>query len=199
MIIIVNLRQKISYFDSISAVTRKPAKVTKGLRKHVKGVLDRTSSRSVQEVLREDRRRDYRNVERRKMIHKLTCQRNNSLLHSLLAAKEIIEEYGKNKAFEERASERRHKIKQFNSFPGAPNQPRRHSFIEEIQNACLVLSPSMVDNIKLEQTKERCRRIKNEIASKRRPSLLEEIEVAKSVIMKNPHKYALNSGLVEEV
>ena len=195
----VNLHQQISYFDSILAVAREPAKLTKGLRKQVKSILEWTSSRPVQEVLRDDRRRDYRNAEKRKIIHKLTSQRRYSLLDSLLAAKEIIDEYGKNKAFEERASERRHKIKQFNSIPGAPNKTRRKSFIEDIQNACSVLSPGMVDDIKLEQAKEKCRRIKNEIASKRRPSLLDEIEVAKSVIMKNPYKYVLSPRLVEEV
>ena len=38
----------------------------------------------------------------------------------------------------------------------------------------------MVSDIKLEQTKRKCRWIKNEIANKLRPSLLDEIEVAKS-------------------
>ena len=57
----------------------------------------------------------------------------------------------------------------------------------------------MVGDIKLEQTKRKCRWIKNEIANKLRPSLLNEIEVAKSIIMKNPYKYVLSPRLVEEV
>ena len=131
----------------------------------------------------------------------LTSQRGDSLVNSLLTAKAIIDGHAKNKEFEEKAYERRHKIKQFNSIPGAPldSSKRRTSFKEEIQNACSVITPHWADDIKLEQSKEKCRRIKDEIAGKRRPSLLDEIQVAKSVIMESPKKYALRPALVEEV
>ena len=52
---------------------------------------------------------------------------------------------------------------------------------------------------KARANKEKCRWIKNEIVNKLRPSLLDEIEVAKSIIIKYPYKYVLSPRLVEEV
>ena len=157
----------------------------------VESILDYTGGRSLIEVLSDDRKRDCRNAERRFIIKQQTSAKRNSLADSLMIAKTVIDDHARNKKFEEKASERRHKIKQRNK--------RRMSFLEEIQNACTVIRTKWEDDGRLEQSKTKRRKIKREIAGKRRPSLLDEIQVAKAVIMESPKKYVLRPGLIEEV
>ena len=150
-----------------------------------KGTPNQSSSKSRDEIIAEDKKRDSRNAERRKIIKKQTSEKRNSLADSLMIAKTFIDEHAKNKEYEEKASERRQKIKQHSSFPGTPSaqNKRRKSFAEEIQSACSVITPRWNDIEKKEESKEKCRQIKNQIADKRKPSLLDEIEVAKKVIL----------------
>ena len=138
-------------------------------------------------IIAEDRRRDPRNAERRKIIKRKTSDRRSSLIKSILAAKSVIDGYAKNKNFEDIASERRQKIKMGSSYleHEATRNGRRKSFSEEVQSACSVIRPSWFDKEKMERAKENLRIVKSQISGKRRPSLLDEIQVAKEVILKS--------------
>ena len=164
-------------------------------------ILNYTGGRPLNEVLYDDRQRDLRNAERRQVIKQQTSQKRNSLVDSLMVAKAIIDDHAMNKENEEKALERRQKIKQNSEFlSGRLGQKKRLlSLIEEVQNACCVITPNWQDNERQEQSKAKRRKIKHEISGKRRPSLQDEIQVAKSVIMENPKKYVLQPHLVEEV
>ena len=149
------------------------------------------SRRSRDEIAADDKKRDSRNVERRKVIKRRTSEKRGSLVDSLLIAKNVIDGHTQNKEYEEKATERRQKIKQRNSDPGPRvNDKRRKSFAEEVQSACSVIKPNWDDDEKLEQTKEKCREIKHQISAKHRPSLLDEIEVAREVIGSSERKYS---------
>ena len=162
-----------------------------------------SEKRSPDKVVAEDKRRDSRNAERRKIIKRKTSETRESLVANLLVAKAIIDGYAKNKEFEEKASQRRQKIKKFNSFSGTPTgrSERRKSFAEQVQSACSVITPGWNDNEKMEQSKEKCRKIKRKLAEKRGSSLLDEIQVAKDEIVGHEKKYsyALPSAAVTEV
>ena len=164
-------------------------------------ILDYTGGRPRYQVLYEDRQRDLRNAERRQVIKQQSAQKRNSLVDSLMVAKAIIDDHARNKEYEEKALERRQKIKQNSEFSSGRlgQKKRRLSFAEEVQNACGVITPNWQDNERQEQSKAKRRKIKHEISGKRRPSLLDEIQVAKSVIMESPKKYVLHPRLVEEV
>lgn len=165
-------------------------------------ILDHSGGRSLNDVLYEDKKRDFRNVEVRKVIKQQTSAKRNSLVDSLMIAKSVIDAQAKSKEHEGKASERRRKIRRNSACPGGligNKHWRRKSFVEEVQNACSVIIPNRDGDEKMEESKAKRRTIKNQIAGKRRPSLLDEIQVAKSVIMESPKKYVLRPGLVEEV
>ena len=158
---------------------------------------------SPDKIIAEDKRRDSRNVERRKIIKRQTLKKRNSLVDSLLIAKAIIEGHAKNKQFEKKASERRRVIKNCCSALGSvPDQNKRQvSFADELVTACSVVMPKWDHKQSVEKSKEKCRAIKDRFTSgKRRPSLLEEIGVAKEVIVDSEReKQMLPPEIVEKV
>lgn len=174
-----------------------------GVAQSSKTTPDQSSRRPPDKVIAEDRKRDFRNAERRKVIKRKTSEKRGSLVDSLLTAKEVIDGDTKDREFEEKASERRRKIQQRSSYPGAPgdDNKRRKSFADQVQSACSVIKPNWDDDEKLEQSKETCRKIKNQIAGKRRPSLLDQIQVAKEVIedREKKYSYALATNAIKEV
>ena len=155
--------------------------------------------RSTIEVLIDDWLRDPRDVERRKIIKRQSFEKRHSLADSLLIAKSVIDGHAKNKKFEKKASERRRVIKSCGSAL-TQSGGRRTSFADEIQTARSVIVPAWDYKESLERSKEKCRTIKDTFAGKRRPSLLEEIGVAKNVIVDSEkRKYELPPAVVEEV
>ena len=158
------------------------------------GILDYTGVRPLQDVLADDRKRDWRNAERRKIVKQQTSQRRDSLIESLLIAREIIASQTRNKENEQKASDRRHKINKYNSFlaENLGQNKRRLSFADEVNNACLMIAPDFVSNDVADKAKETRRKIKKEISNKRRPSFLDEIQVAQSAINRYSNKLAHN-------
>lgn len=136
-------------------------------------------------IIAEDKMRDSRNAERRKIIQKQTSEKRESLVANLLVAKAVIDDCAKNKEFEKKASERRRKIKESSSLAATTSgqRKRRKSFVEEVQSACSAIKPNWDENEKMEQSKDNRRRIKNRMDKSRRSSLLDEIQVAKDVIV----------------
>ena len=136
-------------------------------------------------IIAEDKMRDNRNAERRKIIQRQTSEKRESLVANLLVAKAVIDDCAKNKEFEKKASERRRKIKESSSLPATTSgqRKRRKSFVEEEQSACSAITPNWDENEKMEQSKDNRRRIKNRMDKSRRSSLLDEIQVAKDVIV----------------
>ena len=156
-----------------------------------KDTSNQKSRRPRDEIVVDDKKRDSRNLERRKVIKRRTSEKRGSLVDSLLIAKNVIDSHTQNKEYEDKAAERRQQIKQRNSDPGPQaNDRRRTSFAEEVQSARSVIKPNWDDDEKLEQTKEKCREIKHQISAKHRPSLLDEIEVAREVIRASEKKYS---------
>lgn len=145
------------------------------LRKGISG--DRKSPNKVASELK---KRDPRNAERRKIIRRQTFEKRGSLVDSLMTAKDVIDDHAKNKEFEEKALERRQKIKQNSADLG---NNRRMSFAEEVQSACTVIKRDWIDKEKMEKSKEKRQKIRQRISSKKRPSLLDQIEVAKDLIV----------------
>ena len=157
--------------------------------------MDYVGGRPLQQVLADDRKRDWRNAERRHIIKEQTSQRRGSLIESLLIAKDIMNSHARNKEYEQKASERRHKIKQYNNFlEGALGKnDRRLSFADEVNNAYFMIAPKSVSSVSEEKPKKTRRKIRKEIASKRRPSFLDQIQVAQSAIM--DQNYRTNEGV----
>ena len=153
------------------------------------------------EVISDDKKRDSRNVERRKIIRQQTSQRRDTLTDSLAIAKLIIEGHSKNKDFEKKASERRRVIKHctspLRSLTG--EKQRSMSFFQELQTGCSVILPSADHQKSVEKSKARRRTIKDHSAGKRRPSLTEEIADAKKVIVDSERKYEISPAQVKEV
>ena len=151
-------------------------------------ILDYIGSRPLQDVLAEDRKRDWRNAERRQIIKQQTSQRRNSLIDSLSIAKEIIDSQARNKEYEQKASERRHKIHKYNSFlvETLGQNKRRLSFLDEVNNACLMIAPNFVGTDSVDKAKETRRKIRNEVSGSRRTSFLDQIQVAQSAIQGYP-------------
>ena len=161
---------------------------------------ENVTTEEVAEEANDDKMRDSRNWERRKIIRRQTSQRRHSLADSIMIAKSVIDGHAKNKQFEKRASERRRVIKCCRSAPGSVSGERRMSFADELQTACSVIVPRWDYKQSLERSKGKCRTIKEQFSGKRRPSLLEEIGVAKDVIVDSERrKYALPPAVVEEV
>ena len=151
-------------------------------------------------ILADDWQRDPRNAERRKVIKRETNQRRESLADSLLIAKGIIDGHAKNKQYEKKAKERRRVIKTRCSAPGSNRNQRRLSFLEELQTAQEVVAPKWDYKQSVERSKNKCRAIKKQFAGKRRPSLQEEIGVARDVIVDSERrKRSLPTEVVQEV
>ena len=161
------------------------------------------NQRSPDEIIAEDRRRDPRNAERRKIIKRQTSERRDSLVDSLWTAKNIIDGHSKNRHFETKASERRRVIKHCcGTEPDSVPNGRRMSFADELVIARLVVTPEWDYKQSVERSKEKCRAVKEQFAStgKRRPSLQEEIGVAKELIVdKEREKRSLPPEIVAEV
>ncbi|XP_015778423.1 PREDICTED: uncharacterized protein LOC107356321 [Acropora digitifera] len=160
------------------------------------GILDYLGGRQAQEVVADDRKRDWRNAERRHIIKEQTSQRRGSLIDSLLIAKDILSSQTRNKEYERKASERRHKIQQYNNFLDGElsKNNRRLSFADEVNNACFMIAPRSVSNASEEKPKKTRRKIRKEISTKRRPSFLDQIQVAQSAIM--DQNYRANEGMI---
>lgn len=159
------------------------------LRKGISGERDR---KSPNKVASEVKKRDPRNAERRKIIRKQTFEKRGSLVDSLMTAKNVIDDHAKNKEFEEKALERRQKIKEYSADLGlqAIGNNRRMSFAEEVQSACTVINRDWIDKEKMEKSKEKRQKIRQRISSKKRPSLLDQIEVAKDLIVPSDKMYS---------
>ena len=162
---------------------------------------NRDHRKTKDDVIYEDRKRDSRNVERRKIIKQQTSQRRGSLSDSILIAKLLIDGHSKNKQFEKKASERRRVIKQSTSAAGSPTGQRQRSmsFFEELQTGRSVILPSADHQKSVERSKDRCRAIRDRSSGKRRRSLAEEIGDAKKVIVDSERKYEISPAEVEEV
>lgn len=162
-----------------------------------------SSQRSPDEIIAEDRRRDPRNAERRKIIKRQTSERRDSLFDSLWIAKNFIDGHSKNRQFEKKASERRRVIKRCCcTDPVSGPNGRRMSFADELVTACLVIIPKWDYKQSVERSKEKRRAVKEQFAStgKRRPSLQEQIGVAKELIVdKEREKRSLPPEIVAEV
>ena len=162
---------------------------------------NRNKKKTKDDVISDDRKRDSRNVERRKIIKQQTSQRRASLADSIAIAKSVIDGHSKNEQFEKKASERRRVIKHCTSASGSSTgeKQRSMSFSQELQTGCSVILPSADHKKSLERSKDRCRTIKNQSTGKRRRSLAEEIGVAKKVIVDSERKYEIPPAVVEEV
>ena len=149
------------------------------------GILDYIGGRSVQEVLADDRKRDWRNAERRHIIKQQTSKRRDSLIDSLLIAKDIVDSHARNKEYEQKASKRRHKIQQYNRFLAGTlgKNKRRLSLADEVNNACFMIAPKSVAIDSKEKARKTRRKIKKELSRKRRASFLNQIQVAQSTIL----------------
>lgn len=152
--------------------------------------------RTTKDVTTDDRKRDFRNAERRRIIKRHTSERKNSLLDSLTTAKLLIYGHSKNKEFEKKASERRRVIK------GCESEllPQSITFADEIQTACSVIVPKWNHRESLRKSKEKCQAMKNQFSGKRKPSLTEEIKFAREIIVDSERrKYEIPAEVIEEV
>lgn len=152
--------------------------------------------RTTKDVTTDDRKRDFRNAERRRIIKRHTSERKNSLLDSLTTAKLLIYGHSKNKEFEKKASERRRVIK------GCESEllPQSIAFADEIQTACSVIVPKWNHRESLRKSKEKCQAMKNQFSGKRKPSLTEEIKFAREIIVDSERrKYEIPAEVIEEV
>ena len=166
-------------------------------------VRSQSEKKTRDEVIFDDKKRDFRNVERRKIIKQQTSERRSSLADSIAIAKLIIEGHSKNKDFEKKASERRRVIKHCTSQLGSSTgeKERSMSFFQELQAGCSVILPSADHQKSVERSKARRRTIMDRSAAKRRLSLAEEIADAKKVIVDSGKKYEKSPAKVvmEEV
>lgn len=152
--------------------------------------------RTTKDVTTDDRKRDFRNAERRRIIKRHTSERKNSLLDSLTTAKLLIYGHSKNKEFEKKASERRRVIK------GCESEllPQSITFADEIQTACSVIVPKWNHRESLRKSKEKCQAMKSQFSGKRKPSLTEEIKFAREIIVDSERrKYEIPAEVIEEV
>ena len=162
------------------------------------GASNRSKRKTRGDVVSDDKRRDYRNVERRKIIKQQTSQRRGSLVDSISIAKSIIDGQSKNKQFEKKASERRRVIKQ--SMYSFGERQRTMPFFEELQTGRSVILPSEDYQNSVKRSKDRCRTIKDRSSRKmRRQTLAEEIEDAKKVIVDSERKDEITPAVVGEV
>ncbi|KAJ7370034.1 hypothetical protein OS493_034767 [Desmophyllum pertusum] len=72
---------------------------------------DQANDDPTAQIIADDKKRDSRNAERRKIIKQKTSQRRDSLVDSITIAKTVLDGHAKNKQFEKKASERRRVIK----------------------------------------------------------------------------------------
>ena len=158
---------------------------------------NRNKRKTRDDVIFDDRRRDSRNLERRRIIKQQISQGRGSLVDSISIAKTIIDGHSKNKPFERKASERRRVIKQ--SMSGFGGRPRSMSFFEELQTGRAVILPSEDYQNSVERSKDRRHQIKDRSSRKMRQTLAEEIGDAKHVIVDSERKFEIPPAIVGEV
>ena len=159
---------------------------------------NRSKIKTRDDVIFEDKKRDCRNVERRKIIKQKTSLRRGSLVDSISIAKAIIDGHSKNRQFEKKASERRRVIKQSMSGIGQ-RRGRSMSFIDELQTGRAVILPSEDYQNSVERSKDRRHQIKDRSSRKMRQTLAEEIGDAKYVIVDSERKFEIPPAVVGEV
>lgn len=149
----------------------------------------------------DDRRRDSRNWETRRLIKEESSHRRDSLVDSITIAKSIIADSTKNRKFEERASRRRHIIKECSQGSESETEVKRKrvSFAEELETAYSVIAPDSIYRQRLENSREKRLAIREQTSGKRRASLADDIEIAKAIIFESPKKYTLPVSLVQQV
>lgn len=165
------------------------------------GATHQHEERKAADVMANDKKRDSRNYETRKLIKEQSSQRRNSLVDSIIIAKSIIGDCAKNKTFEKKASQRRHIIKECCLGPESDKglNEKNASFADELETACSVIAPDSPYRERLQHSKEKRRAIKEQTSGKRRASLSDDIEIAKSIILESPKRYTLPLNLVQEV
>ncbi|PFX21285.1 hypothetical protein AWC38_SpisGene14202, partial [Stylophora pistillata] len=168
--------------------------------RNVEGATHQHEERKAADVMANDKKRDSRNFETRKLIKEQSSQRRNSLVDSIIIAKSIIGDCAKNKTFEKKASQRRHIIKECCLGPESDKglNKKRVSFADELETACSVIAPDSPYRERLQHSKEKRRAIKEKTSGKRRASLSDDIEIAKSIILESPKRYTLPLNLVQE-
>lgn len=148
------------------------------------------------DVAADDKKRDRRNVERRKIIKKQTTGKNNSFANSIKIAKVIIDAHAKNKKNEKKASQKRRIIKHCTS---EVDNRRRMSLTQQLETARSIIVPDKSQQESLERSKNKSRLIKDQLAGKRRPSFSEEIEVGKIVIVDSEKRFRVPLAVAQEV
>lgn len=148
------------------------------------------------DVAADDKKRDRRNVERRKIIKKQTTGKNDSFANSIKIAKVIIDAHAKNKKKEKKASQKRRIIKHCTS---EVDNRRRMSLTQQLETARSIIVPDKSQQESLERSKNKSRLIKDQLAGKRRPSFSEEIEVGKKVIVDSEKRFRVPPAVAQEV
>lgn len=186
-----NLRLQLSsLLCFITAPTRVSHAPTQVVQTGVSTGQGRVRFKSQAEIIAEDRKRDARNAERRKIIRRETEPRRDSLLDSLLLARGVIDGYSSNKLFEKKAKERRSVIKRAcaASQSGKGHGKRRMSFSEELQVAKDVVAPRWDYRQSMVRSMERCRNLRDQFADRQHPSLQEQIGAAKEMIVESERR-----------
>ncbi|XP_029185920.2 uncharacterized protein LOC114953738 [Acropora millepora] len=150
----------------------------------------RVKFKSQAEIIADDRKRDARNAERRKIIKRETEPRRKSFVDSLVLARGIIGGYSSNKPYEKKAKERRNVIKRTCEVAQSRtgHQKRKMSFSEELQLAKDVVTPRWDYRQSMVRSLEKCRNLRDQFADRRRPSLQEQIGAAKEVIVESERR-----------
>ena len=148
------------------------------------------------DVAADDKKRDRRNAERRKIIKKQTTGKNDSFANSIKIAKVIIDAHAKNKKNEKKASQKRRIIKHCTS---EVDNRRRMSLTQQLETARSIIVPDKSQQESLERSKNKSRLIKDQLAGKRRPSFSEEIEVGKKVIVDSEKRFRVPPAVAQEV
>lgn len=148
------------------------------------------------DVAADDKKRDRRNAERRKIIKKQTTGKNDSFANSIKIAKMVIDAHAKNKKKEKKASQKRRIIKHCTS---EVDNRRRMSLTQQLETARSIIVPDKSQQESLERSKNKSRLIKDQLAGKRRPSFSEEIEVGKKVIVDSEKRFRVPLAVAQEV
>ena len=150
----------------------------------------RVKFKSQAEIIADDRKRDARNAERRKIIKRETEPRRKSFVDSLVLARGIIGGYSSNKPYEKKAKERRNVIKRTCEVAQSRtgHEKRKMSFSEELQLAKDVVTPRWDYRQSMVRSLEKCRNLRDQFADRRCPSLQEQIGAAKEVIVESERR-----------
>lgn len=163
---------------------------------HRESIYNQIVWRTWADVAADDRKRDPRSAERRKIIKRETSERRDSLANSIKIAKLIIDGHSKNKKNEKKASQKRRIVKYCTS--GGDNR-RRMSLAEELETARSIIAPNASQRENLERSMKKSRLIKNQLVGKRRLSFSDEIGVGKKVIVDSGRRYEVPPIIVQEM